>query len=544
MNPNKTEMQNEILIVDDQLGNLDLLISALEPQGYKILLAPNGDTALKVASRAIPNLILLDIMMPGMDGFEVCRRLKENELTQDIPIIFVTVKDKKEDIVKGFRLGGVDYIIKPIEIDEVLVRIETHLKINRLTKRVLQQNAELREANEQLRQEIARREQVEEERNRAKNALKKADEQLELSRTQEASRWGIENFIGTNKNIAKVLDEVRKVQEVNTTTVLITGESGTGKELIARAIHFGGTRKKAQFVPVNCSAIPGELAESFLFGHIRGSFTGAVDDRKGYFELADGGTLFFDEIGIMPLEIQGKLLRVLEDGCFKPVGSLEEKNVNVRILAATNSDLHAKIADGTFREDLYFRLAQFIIEVPPLRERKEDIPLLTKYFLNMLAPDMGIEPPVLTPEALSALEAYHFPGNVRELKNIIENALIRSRGSAILTEHLHLIQQPILTNQESPVNKTNSEDSGIYQFQNDSVRKFIDECCGIEPYAVCHKPSLLEAYQFFCAKNEFHPASRNEFNERIMQLCPQVTPTLIGKKRLAGLKGIKLKDSF
>ena len=266
-----------------------------------------------------------------------------------------------------------------------------------------------------------------------------APEQLDFIQKQEAFHWGIKDFIGTSKTIAKIISEVHQLQNVSATSVLITGESGTGKELIARAIHFGGTRQNGRFVPVNCSAIPSELAESTLFGHVRGAFTGATQNRKGCFELADGGTLFLDEIGDMPLELQVKLLRVLEDGRFTPVGGTDEKHVSVRILTATNANLQTKIASGTFREDLYFRLARFTVNVPPLRERKEDIPLLTAHFLKMFAAEMGIEPPVLTLDALSALEAYQFPGNVRELKNIIEHALILSRGSDIQPEHLHFI---------------------------------------------------------------------------------------------------------
>ncbi len=221
--------------------------------------------------------------------------------------------------------------------------------------------------------------------------------------------------------------------------MLITGESGTGKELIARAIHFGGTRARRPFVPINCSAIPHELAESMLFGHVRGAFTGALDTQRGYFELADGGTLFLDEIGDMPPELQAKLLRVLEDGCFSPLGSTAQKHVDVRVLSATNQGLQTRISQGTLRQDLYFRLAQFIVTVPPLRERPGDIPLLIQHFLRLLAFEMGIETPVLSPAAFSELSRYPFPGNVRELRNIIEHALIKSKGSAIQPEHLNLI---------------------------------------------------------------------------------------------------------
>jgi len=235
------------------------------------------------------------------------------------------------------------------------------------------------------------------------------------------------------------LEDIRKLHHTGTMSVLITGESGTGKELIARAIHYGGPRAKGPFIPVNCSAIPPDLAESTLFGHVRGAFTGANTDRKGYFELANGGTLFLDEIGDMPLELQAKLLRVLEDGCVIPVGGMYEKHVDVRILAATNVDIQTKIRENAFREDLYYRLAVFTVIVPPLRDRKEDIPLLAHHFLKVFAAEMGMEMPPLSQDGFAVLESYHFPGNVRELKNIIERALIESGGARIQPQHLRFI---------------------------------------------------------------------------------------------------------
>jgi DNA-binding NtrC family response regulator len=221
--------------------------------------------------------------------------------------------------------------------------------------------------------------------------------------------------------------------------VLITGESGTGKELVARAIHFGSMRARAPFVPVNCVAIPAELAESILFGHVKGAFTGAIMDRKGCFELADGGTLFLDEIGDMPTTLQVKLLRVLEDGCVTPVGAAEARKVDVRVITATNADLDARIAAGSFRQDLFFRLARYSVMTPPLRERIEDVPLLAAHYLKIFAAEMGQKPPALTRDAAAALQAYHFPGNIRELKNIIERALIEGGGETILPGHLHFL---------------------------------------------------------------------------------------------------------
>jgi len=426
MNKNAVNlMRAEILIVDDIPANLNILRQALEPEGYEIIAAASGEVALKIAARTQPDVILLDIIMPKMDGFETCRRLKADPSTADIPVIFITAKDETESLVEGFRVGGVDYITKPFESEEVLVRVQTHLKIHQLTQELLHKNRELQ-------QEISRRERAEEARNQA-------NEQLSRISQREAEHWGIQGFIGKSQTIAKILDDVNRLQTTGTVGVLITGESGTGKELIARAIHFGGPRAKRPFIPVNCSAVPKDLAESEFFGHVKGAFTGATAERKGHFELADGGTLFLDEVGDMPLDTQAKHLRVLEDGCVTPVGGTRAKQVDVRVLAATNTDLEAKIAEGTFRRDLYFRLTQFRVVVPPLRQRREDIPLLAEHFLKLFAAEMGMEKPTLSGEALAALEAYHFPGNVRELKHIIEGALIRSGGSEIQPKHLHFL---------------------------------------------------------------------------------------------------------
>ncbi len=227
------------------------------------------------------------------------------------------------------------------------------------------------------------------------------------------------------------------------TSVLITGESGTGKELVARSIHFGSARAKAPFVAINCVAIPAELAEATLFGHVKGAFTGATADRKGCFELAHGGTLFLDEIGDMPPSLQAKLLRVVEDGCVMPVGASESARVDVRLIAATNADLETRITAGAFREDLYFRLARYPLRTPSLCERIEDVPLLAEHFLRIFAAEMGRQPPLLSKQAVAALKAYRFPGNIRELKNIIERALIESSGETILPEHLQPLSRAL-----------------------------------------------------------------------------------------------------
>ena len=445
----------KILVVDDQVANRDLLRQTLEPNGYEVMLVPSGEIALKVTPRACPDLILLDVVMPGgLDGYETCEKLKLEKATRDIPIIFITAKDETDSMVQGFRVGGVDYIIKPFAKEEVLVRVDTHLKNALLTQELLQKN-------DALQAEIDRREQAEKGREQAEAALREADERLSYISTQEAERWGIAGFVGESDVFTQLVDNIRRLQEVDNTSVLIAGESGTGKELIARAIHFGGARKKGPFIPVNCAAIPAELLESMFFGHKKGAFTGASEDRKGYFAMADGGTLFLDEIGDMPKDLQVKLLRVLEDGRFMPVGETHEKEAHVRVLAATNADLKTQMADGTFREDLYYRLASFTVQVPPLREHKEDIPLLANHFLDLLAKEMGKEYAVIGDDALDALALYDFPGNIRELRNIIEHALILCQGDVIFAEHLALVpgvNQQVLSDGQSHIEDRNYQE--------------------------------------------------------------------------------------
>ena len=414
---------SKILLVDDQSENLAVLSGILEPHGYRIIVCNNGNTALDLAGRLSPDLILLDVSMPGMDGFETCKRLKDSENTQDIPVIFLTARVETDDVITGFEAGGVDYITKPFKEAELIVRVNTQLRLNRLF-------VELVDKNEALEAEMTQRKKVTEERD-------VLNERLSLISDDEMERWGISGFVGQSQTLKQILADIARLQQA-TTSVLVTGESGTGKELIARAVHFGSNRANGPFVPVNCSAIPHELADSLCFGHVKGAFTGADKDRKGYFELAQGGTIFLDEIGDMPLDLQAKLLRVLEDRKVLPVGAAKERDIDVRVVAATNVNIEAQVKEGTFRQDLYYRLAGFPVKVPPLRERKEDIPLLTQHFLNVFAREMGLSSLSCSDDALAALTEHDFPGNIRELKNVIERALLLSNGRDIASQHLQL----------------------------------------------------------------------------------------------------------
>jgi DNA-binding NtrC family response regulator len=426
----------QILIIDDSPANIDLLARVLEPLGYRVLVAASGEAGLRTAGRAVPDLILLDVVMPTINGYETCRRLKTNAATQDIPVLFISARDETQSLVEGFDAGGVDYIVKPFQPEEVLARVQTRLQLSRLRRELQHKNIELQQRadeliriNAALRDEIGKRQQAEQ-------ALEVADEQLSAISALEAERWGVPGFIGKSVTLTRIVVDIRRMQQFGSVNVLVTGESGTGKELVARAVHFGSGRAKHPFIPVNCVAIPEELAESTLFGHVRGAFTGATADKKGYFELAAGGTLFLDEIGDMPANLQAKLLRVLEDGAFTPVGATSERRTDVRIIAATNVDLQQQIASGGFRRDVYFRLAQFTVSVPPLRERRDDIPLLAAHFLKLFANEMGLPSPALTAGALAVLNEHDFPGNIRELRNMIERSLIECGGGTIEPEHI------------------------------------------------------------------------------------------------------------
>jgi DNA-binding NtrC family response regulator len=430
----KSTSPERLLLVDDAPANLSVLAATLEPKGFEILAVSDGATALRVAERAQPDLIILDIIMPGMDGFETCRRLKQVEATKDIPVIFITARGETEHIVAGFAAGGVDYVVKPFEAAEVVSRVNTHLRLSRLRRELLEKNRALEARTAELTAEMEKRRVVE-------SALKLADEKLAVISDMESSRWNLDGLIGGSPQMQKIVEDIARLHHFSNTSVLITGESGTGKELIARAIHFGGARAKAPFVAVNCAAIPTELAESMLFGHAKGAFTGATNTRKGFFEMAAGGTIFLDEIADMALPLQAKVLRVLEDSLVTPVGMSESVKVDVRVVSASNAKLTERISAGTFREDLYFRLARYTVCAPPLRERPEDIALLAHHFLRIFSAEMGMKAPLLNHDALQALEAYDFPGNVRELRNIIERVLIECGETVIQPRHLRFLSR-------------------------------------------------------------------------------------------------------
>jgi DNA-binding NtrC family response regulator len=413
-----------VLVVDDTPTNVGVLLEMLGREGCRVLVARDGDSALEQAQYGKPDLILLDVMMPGIDGFETCRRLKRDARTADIPVIFMTALGDLEDKVKGFEAGGRDYVVKPFEHEEVLARVRTHLQLEALRRELADSNrrleARVEERTAELRSALAEVESL-------KQKLQQENRYLRQEIGEAADTRAI---VGSSPALRDALLKIEMVA-CTATTVLVHGETGTGKELIARAIHEQSPRRDRALVKLNCAAISAGLVESELFGHLKGAFTGATDRRVGRFELADGGTLFLDEVSELPLETQTKLLRVLQEGEFEPVGSSKPIKVDVRIVAATNRDLAEDVASGRFRSDLYYRLNVFPIEVPPLRQRREDIPALVEHFMARASRRIGKTFTRIAPDALAKLVAYDWPGNIRDLQNTIERAAILSPGNEL-----------------------------------------------------------------------------------------------------------------
>ncbi len=424
-----------ILVVDDTPENLTLMSSLLK-EDYKVKVANGGEKALQIAaSDAPPNLILLDIMMPGMDGYEVCRRLKSDSRTMNIPVIFLTARFEMEDEKKGLELGAVDYIVKPISPSIVMARVKNHLAMKAMAESLRDQNTFLElEVAKRTAELVVAKEEAEQRKERAEDALAETiqlKEQLEAERAylQEEIKleYNHKNIIGQSDSLKYVLYKVEQIA-VSDTTVLILGETGTGKELAARAIHDLSLRKNRTLVKVNCASLSANLIESELFGHEKGAFTGSLSRHLGRFEVANGATLFLDEIGELPLELQAKLLRVLQEGEFERLGSSNTIKVDTRIVAATNRNLEEEVRKGRFREDLWYRLNIFPITMPPLRERLDDIPLLVDSFVKKIARRMGKTIEIVPGILMEALQNYHWPGNVRELENVLERAVINSSG--------------------------------------------------------------------------------------------------------------------
>ncbi len=380
-----------LLVVDDEKGIREALAQVFEYEGHDVSAAEDGPDALLTAESFHPDVIFLDVKMPGMDGLDVLARLRTE--CPGALVVMISGHGTIETAIEATRNGAYDFLEKPLDTDRLLVTLRRALELNGLTDSI----ADLK--------------------------------------SQVESRYEI---VGTSYQVRQVLDRVEKVAPTEA-RVLITGENGTGKELVARAIHRLSSRSDKSFVEVNCAAIPSELIESALFGHMKGSFTGAVADREGKFEQAHGGTLFLDEIGDMSLEAQAKVLRVLEQGALTRVGGSKSIEVDVRVISATNKDLEQQIEVGAFREDLFYRLNVVPIQIPALRERRDDVPMLIGHFCEQMANGQGVAPKRFSPSAVERLQALPWPGNVRELRNTVERLLILSGSHEVGPEDVDLL---------------------------------------------------------------------------------------------------------
>jgi two-component system nitrogen regulation response regulator GlnG len=382
-------MSARILIADDEDSLRWVLEKGLRQAGYDVSSAKDGESALRVFEAEPCDLVLLDIRMPGIDGLAVLARLRERH--PDVHVVVMTAHGTMETAIQAMQKGAYDYIAKPFDLDEMLLLVERALSARRLTQEV----ARLRTGLQEVREFSA--------------------------------------LIGRHPRMQDVYKTIGRIAGSDV-TVLLRGESGTGKELVARAIHHYSRRSGRAFVGVSCAAIPGTLLESEMFGHERGAFTDAKERKLGKFELAHGGTLYLDEIGDMPVELQTKLLRALQERAIERVGGQESIRIDVRVLAATNRDLEALMREGRFREDLYYRLNVVTLNLPPLRERRRDIPLLVEHFLAKYAEEIGERG--VAPDALDRLVGHEWPGNVRELENVIQRAMVMATSGVILPEHL------------------------------------------------------------------------------------------------------------
>src|SRR5579864_8678590 len=422
---NATSPAGNILIVDDEAAIRESLQTLLEMEGYHVETTENGEEGLTHIAEHPYDLVLLDFALSGMNGIEVLQEIRERD--SQLAVIMITAYGTVENAVKAMQSGATNFIQKPWDNEKLL--------------------ADVRAA-------VARR-RAEEENIQLKRALKQ--------------RYNFENIIGKSERMLRIFDLVGQVAS-SRSTVLIQGESGTGKELIAKAIHMNSPRKDRPFVPVNTGSMPADLLESTLFGHVKGAFTSAVSSKKGLFEVADTGTLFLDEIGTMSLETQAKILRVLQDRKFMHLGGIHELQVDVRVIAATNIDLHVLVREGKFREDLFYRLNVITVDLPPLRSRTEDVPLLVGHFLEKFARENGKPVAHISPEALRPLMDYGWPGNVRELENVIERAVVLCNGGTV---GIDLIPDHIVGRGSEGKMFEHRPDASLFEIVEDCERRLI-----------------------------------------------------------------------
>ena len=414
-----------ILIIDDEAGIRDSLETLLTLEGFQVSLAVDGRSGLQSLAQNTYDLLLLDLALPGESGLELLPRILDAQ--PGLPVIMITAYGTVSNVVEAIRTGAENFVQKPWDNEKLLADIRASIARRRAEEEVVQ----------------------------LKRALKQ--------------RYNFENIVGKSDPMLRLFDLVAQVAP-SRSTVLLQGESGTGKELIAKALHANSPRRDKPFVPVNTGAVPSELLESTLFGHVKGAFTSAIAAKKGLFEVANGGTLFLDEIGTMGMDMQAKILRVLQDRRFMHLGGTQEIQVDVRIVAATNVDLHTAVREGRFREDLFYRLNVISMELPPLRARRQDIPLLVQHFLKIYAEENGIAVPSLSAEALRILMDYEWPGNVRELENAMERGVVLATGPVITPDLL----PPTLTgNTYSTALLEQRPDASLFDLMEDIERRII-----------------------------------------------------------------------
>jgi two-component system response regulator AtoC len=437
--PGKAGVAHTILIVDDERRLAELLSASIADRGYRTIVCSSAEEALEAFDPVTIDLVISDLRMPGLDGRTLLNEIRAQ--APDMPVVLITAYTSMRDAVEMVKEGAFDYISKPFEMDEILATLERALKLGD----AMRENARLRSEIE--------------------------------------GRHGFEQLVGTSPAFRRVIEQIGEVC-TSRATVLLTGESGTGKEVVARAIHFNSPRKAKPFIAVNCAAIPEGLIESELFGHVKGALTGAVAHRRGRFADADQGTVFLDEIGDMPVAVQAKILRVLQERSFEPVGSGRTERVDTRVIAATNRNLRQAVAENSFREDLFYRLNVFPIALPALRDRKEDIPALAQHFLKFATETIGKRVVGVTPAALAAMSAYDWPGNLRELQNCVERAVIVARGSTVDVSDLprDLFEQGART--ERPTKRrTDDLDTELARIEKSFILEALRETNGVQSRA-------------------------------------------------------------
>ena len=403
-----------ILVVDDEPIMQEILGDFLREEGYSIDIAGSGEEGVDLAQKSSYDCAIVDLMMPGIDGIETMQKLRD--IDASVPVIMVTAFASVESAVEAMKRGAFEYITKPFKNDEVLVVLQKAIRTRQLELEV-----------PQLKEEV--------------KTLRKALK----------DKYSFENIVGKNRYMQEVYGLIEQAAP-SRSTILIQGESGTGKELVAKAIHANSARSEEPFQVVNSGSMPSDLLESNLFGHVKGAFTGAVASKKGLFEVADGGSIFFDEISNISLEVQAKLLRVIQEKEFMRVGSVDTLKVDVRLIAATNDDLKRMIAEGTFREDLYYRINVISITLPPLRNKVDDIPLLAQYFLDRYSKENRREDLIISDDALELLKGHAWPGNVRELENAIERAVVLApRGGGISADLIREYIDPVTFDSSTPM---------------------------------------------------------------------------------------------